>query len=309
MRVMRPAAISQTRMSPSGRTTGPSGKRSPPAISLSSVMSRAPLPFAILAGRNRRERPYPWTEARPSISARARTIAPRPARSRSNASTPAASAASGARATTTIPPAWSAPRSPRYAERIHHPDRVLHPLVRTGPKGSGQFKRISWDDALDLCAEKFLEAEAKFGPETVWPYYYAGTMGLVQRDGINRLRHAKRYSGFHATICTTLAWNGFIAGTGRLAGSDPRRDGEGRPAGDLGHQRRQHPGERDDARGPGPQGAWRTHCRHRRLSQRDGEAGRLLPLRAPRYGRRARLRDHACAVPRRLCRPGPGWRR
>ena len=110
----------------------------------------------------------------------------------------------------------------RYAERIHHPDRVLHPLVRTGPKGSGRFERISWDEALDLCAEKFLEAEAKHGPETVWPYYYAGTMGLVQRDGINRLRHAKRYSGFHATICTTLAWNGFIAGTGRLAGSDPR---------------------------------------------------------------------------------------
>ena len=110
----------------------------------------------------------------------------------------------------------------RYAERIHHPDRLLHPMVRTGPKGSGKFERISWDDALDLCAEKFLEAEAKHGAETVWPYYYAGTMGLVQRDGINRLRHVKRYSGFHATICTTLAWNGFIAGTGRLAGSDPR---------------------------------------------------------------------------------------
>ena len=110
----------------------------------------------------------------------------------------------------------------RYAERIHHPDRLLHPMVRTGPKGSGRFERISWDRALDLCAEKFLEAEARFGPETVWPYYYAGTMGLVQRDGINRLRHARRYSGFHATICTTLAWSGFIAGTGKLAGSDPR---------------------------------------------------------------------------------------
>ena len=57
MRVMRPAAISQTRMSPPGSATGPSGKRSPPAISRSSVMSRAPLPFAILADRNPRERP------------------------------------------------------------------------------------------------------------------------------------------------------------------------------------------------------------------------------------------------------------
>ncbi len=110
----------------------------------------------------------------------------------------------------------------RYAERIHHPDRLLHPLVRTGPKGSGRFERISWDAALDLCAEKFQQAEARHGAPTVWPYYYAGTMGLVQRDGINRLRHAKGYSGFHATICTTLAWNGFIAGTGKLAGADPR---------------------------------------------------------------------------------------
>lgn len=110
----------------------------------------------------------------------------------------------------------------RYAERIHHPDRLTQPLRRTGPKGSGQFAPVSWDDALDQVAERFLEAERRFGPEAVWPYYYAGTMGLVQRDGIHRLRHAKRYSGFFSTICTNPAWAGFIAGTGRLAGPDPR---------------------------------------------------------------------------------------
>src|SRR6478609_6928713 len=110
----------------------------------------------------------------------------------------------------------------RYAERIHHPDRLLHPLRRVGAKGSGRFERISWDDALDLTAEAMLTAERKYGPEAVWPYYYAGTMGLLMRDGINRLRHAKRYSGMYATICTTLAWTGYIAGTGRLAGPDPR---------------------------------------------------------------------------------------
>jgi anaerobic selenocysteine-containing dehydrogenase len=110
----------------------------------------------------------------------------------------------------------------RYAERIHHPDRLLHPLKRTGPKGSRQFARIGWDEALDEVGERLLAAERRHGPETVWPYYYAGTMGLVMRDGINRLRHAKRYSGQHSTICTTLAWSGFLAGTGRLAGVDPR---------------------------------------------------------------------------------------
>lgn len=110
----------------------------------------------------------------------------------------------------------------RYAERIHHPDRLLHPLKRTGPKGSGQFARISWEEALDRVAEKFIEAERTIGPEAVWPYYYAGTMGLVMRDGINRLRNVKRYSGQYSTICTTMAWTGYIAGTGKLAGPDPR---------------------------------------------------------------------------------------
>ena len=110
----------------------------------------------------------------------------------------------------------------RYAEREHHIDRLLHPLRSTGPKGSGQFAPISWDDALDLVAEKFMQAEQRHGAESVWPYYYAGTMGLVMRDGINRLRHAKKYSGFHSSICVNPAYAGFAAGTGTVAGVDPR---------------------------------------------------------------------------------------
>ena len=110
----------------------------------------------------------------------------------------------------------------RYAERIHHPDRLLHPLKRKGPKGSGEFQRISWDDAMAETAEAFLKAEAKYGAEAVWPYYYAGTMGLVMRDGINRLRHAKNYSGMYDTFCVALSWPGYLAGTGSIAGVDPR---------------------------------------------------------------------------------------
>ena len=110
----------------------------------------------------------------------------------------------------------------RYAERVHHPDRLLRPLRRIGPKGSEDFAEISWDDALDLVAENFAQAERRHGSEAVWPYYYAGTMGLVMRDGINRLRHVKKYSGFYSTICNTPARVGFLAGTGRLAGPDPR---------------------------------------------------------------------------------------
>jgi anaerobic selenocysteine-containing dehydrogenase len=110
----------------------------------------------------------------------------------------------------------------RYAERIHHPDRLTRPLRRVGPKGSGRFEPMSWDDALDEIGARFLAAEAEHGPEAVWPYYFAGTMGLGMRDGIHRLRHVKRYSGQHSTICVTPARTGFIAGTGKLAGPDPR---------------------------------------------------------------------------------------
>ncbi len=110
----------------------------------------------------------------------------------------------------------------RYAERVHHPDRLMRPLIRRGPKGSGSFEPISWDAALDLVAEQFLRAEERHGAEAVWPYYYAGTMGLLMRDGINRLRHAKSYSGFFETICNNPATVGFAAGTGKVAGPDPR---------------------------------------------------------------------------------------
>lgn len=114
----------------------------------------------------------------------------------------------------------------RYAERIHHPDRVTHPLRRIGPKGSGQFARISWDEAMDEIADRFDEAERDFGAQSVWPYYYAGTMGLVMRDGINRLSHVKKYSRFYSTICATIAWVGYAAGTGKVAGVDPREMGQ-----------------------------------------------------------------------------------
>jgi anaerobic selenocysteine-containing dehydrogenase len=110
----------------------------------------------------------------------------------------------------------------RYAERIHHPDRLIYPLLRVGSKGSGQFRRIGWDEALDRIAERFQDAAARFGPEAVWPYHYAGTMGLVMRGGLDRLRHVLRYSRQKKTICTGSAETGWVAGTGRFVGPDSR---------------------------------------------------------------------------------------
>ena len=110
----------------------------------------------------------------------------------------------------------------RYAERVHHPDRLTRPLRRVGEKGGGNYQEITWDQALDEVAEAFTKAEQRFGAETVWPYYYAGTMGHVQRDGIERLRHVKRYSRLWLTICTMLPESGWFAGVGKKAGVDAR---------------------------------------------------------------------------------------
>ena len=116
----------------------------------------------------------------------------------------------------------------RYAERQHHPDRLAFPLRRIGEKGEGisAFRRISWDQALDEVAEAFERAAARHGRETVWPYFYAGTMGLVQRDGIERLRHAMGYSRMLQTICVALADSGWLAGVGVKYGVDSREIAE-----------------------------------------------------------------------------------
>ena len=112
----------------------------------------------------------------------------------------------------------------RYAERVHHPDRLATPLRRTGEKGAGNgaFRPVSWDDALDELAERLTLAAQRDGWEAVWPYHYAGTMGLVQRDGLDRLRNVARTSRMLSTFCTTLVDNGWNAGTGAKRGVDAR---------------------------------------------------------------------------------------
>jgi anaerobic selenocysteine-containing dehydrogenase len=112
----------------------------------------------------------------------------------------------------------------RYAERQHHPLRLARPLRRVGEKGVGYsaFVPISWDEALDEVAEQLTRAAQRHGSEAVWPYYYAGTMGLVQRDGLQRLRHAMRYSREQTTICNTLSDAGWLAGVGQKRGIDAR---------------------------------------------------------------------------------------
>src|SRR5215468_4459931 len=112
----------------------------------------------------------------------------------------------------------------RYAERQHHPDRLATPLRRVGEKGQGRdaFVPVSWDEALDEVAERLTLAAQRHGSETVWPHFYSGTMGLVQRDGIQRLAHAMRYSRQHSTICVSLVDAGWNAAVGQKRGVDGR---------------------------------------------------------------------------------------
>jgi anaerobic selenocysteine-containing dehydrogenase len=95
-------------------------------------------------------------------------------------------------------------------------------MQRVGEKGAGQFRPISWDAALDEVAEAFGRATRAHGSEAVWPYHSGGTMGVVQRYGIDRLRHAFGYSRQQTTICMTPAESGWRAGVGKLMGPDPR---------------------------------------------------------------------------------------
>ena len=70
-----------------------------------------------------------------------------------------------------------------YVDKTYSPDRVLYPMRRSGPKGSGQFTRVSWDEALDEIAGRFRTAIAEHGPETVMPVSYLGTEGIL--NGLN----------------------------------------------------------------------------------------------------------------------------
>lgn len=91
----------------------------------------------------------------------------------------------------------------RYTERTYHPDRLLHPLKRVGPKGSGQFVQVGWDEALDEIAAR-LRAIAAREPEAILPYSYAGTMGFVQGESMAaRFFNKLGASDLDRTICAS----------------------------------------------------------------------------------------------------------
>jgi anaerobic selenocysteine-containing dehydrogenase len=111
-----------------------------------------------------------------------------------------------------------------YLTYVRSPDRLLYPMRRVGPKASGQFTRISWDEALDRIAAEFGNVTAKYGSEAIWPFVGAGNMGLIQ--GIygagRRFWNVLGTSRHVVTICTIAGGcgTGYTLGDNRV-GMDP----------------------------------------------------------------------------------------
>ncbi len=94
----------------------------------------------------------------------------------------------------------------RYTERTYHPERILTPLRRSGPKGSGQFTAVSWDEALASIAHHLgtIAADPARGPQAILPYSYAGTMGWIQGEAMaDRFFNRLGASLLDRTICSS----------------------------------------------------------------------------------------------------------
>src|ERR1043166_5312815 len=119
----------------------------------------------------------------------------------------------------------------RYVERTYHPDRVLHPMRRIGPKGTGRFAPISWYEAIGEIAERVTGIAASAdGPQAILPYSYAGTMGLVQGSSLDRrFFHLLGASLLDRTICSMAGTVGMRMTVGANIGADA----EGMPESDL----------------------------------------------------------------------------
>ena len=112
----------------------------------------------------------------------------------------------------------------RYLEREYSPDRLLYPLRRTGAKGEGRFSRISWDQALNEIADRLQVTSDAFGSESILPYSYAGTMGLLNGSGMDRrFFHRLGASRLDRTICSSAGGVGLMDALGAKYGLEPEQ--------------------------------------------------------------------------------------
>jgi anaerobic selenocysteine-containing dehydrogenase len=112
----------------------------------------------------------------------------------------------------------------KYLDREYSSERLLYPLRRTGPKGEGRFARIGWDEALDEIAERLAQIASEHGPEAILPYSYAGSMGKLIANGMDRrFFHRLGASRLDRTICSSAGGAGLLAALGVKYGTEPEQ--------------------------------------------------------------------------------------
>jgi anaerobic selenocysteine-containing dehydrogenase len=109
----------------------------------------------------------------------------------------------------------------RYPERVNSPERILYPQLRVGKKGAGEFRRIDWDQALEILAGRLKEICRQHGGESILPYSYAGNMGAVNRFAGYPLFHKLGTSRLDQTICSAAAGAGWEKQCGNIPGCPP----------------------------------------------------------------------------------------
>jgi anaerobic selenocysteine-containing dehydrogenase len=101
---------------------------------------------------------------------------------------------------------WLCAKVRPYLERVYHPDRLTHPLRRIGPKGSGNWQRISWEEAIEEITSRWKQIIAEHGPAAILPYSYSGTLGLIQMIvASQRLWNRMGVSALDRAICGAAA--------------------------------------------------------------------------------------------------------
>ncbi|MQA83587.1 MAG: molybdopterin-dependent oxidoreductase [Streptosporangiales bacterium] len=109
-----------------------------------------------------------------------------------------------------------------YLERVYSPERVLHPMRRAGPTGSGAFEQVSWEEALDDVASRLRDIISEYGTEAVLPYSYAGTQGLIQSSSLDRRFFARLgATRLVRNICGSAGASGVAATLGTPVGMLP----------------------------------------------------------------------------------------
>ena len=114
------------------------------------------------------------------------------------------------------------PKVNKFVGRVNHEDRLLKPLIRTGPKGSGEFREATWDEALEQIVAEFTRVRDSHGGEAILPWWSAGTQGLIQNAGTSNALFALLGSSTqYGSVCGAASGIGMATVYGHGLGTDP----------------------------------------------------------------------------------------